>query len=328
LFRRWAKRQGIRLSPVRFAPGDCLFVPGSFWLGKYVPQLAARASAADVPVTAFVHDVLPLSNPEGLGRRHSEQFRRGCDAVLPMCTAIICNSAHTRDELQRLVPLPQHLRIHVCRLADGLVDEVPGDLPDAISRMTGRRYVLFVSTMMARKNHKLLVEAWRRLRRELGATTPTLLFVGGGAPDPQLSAMLEAESAEGGRIVRMTDVNDDVLEMLYEHAWLTVYPSLAEGYGMPVAEALSRGRICLAAPSGGIREIAPTLIDFIDPLDPDSVVAMVKVYLNDEDRRLRREAEIKQCYRPTSWSETAQAVRSILERAVTGIPSPAPPLSR
>ncbi len=67
LFESWAKRQGLRLFPVRFAAGDCLLVPGAFWSGKYgqyAPYLAERANAAGVPVTALIYNVLPLSHPD------------------------------------------------------------------------------------------------------------------------------------------------------------------------------------------------------------------------------------------------------------------------
>ena len=324
LFAKWAKQQGLRLSPVRFGAGDALFVPGSFWLDKYAPQLAERAHCAGVPVSAFVHDVLLLSHPDWLPRAHSEQFRRGCASFLPGCAAIVCNSSNTRDELRRLVALPSSLPIFTCRLGDRPSASPARALPAAVAGMIENRYVLFVSTVTPRKNHALLVEAWRRLWRELGAATPYLLLVGGGASDPALATKLQAEQEEAGRIIRVTDVDDDGLEALYRHAWMTAYPSFAEGYGMPVAEALSHGKICLAAPSGGIREVDDKLIDFIDPDDPDSITDAVKAYLLDESRHRQREADIKEKYRSTDWSQTATVVRSILERTVTGSPS-APP---
>ncbi len=318
LFRLWSRRNGIQIFPVRFTAGDCLFVPGSFWLGRYAPHLAAQANSVGVPVTAFVHDVLLLSHLDWLPNRHAEQFRRACDVFLPACAAIICNSSHTRNELRRLVPGVSHLPVYKCRLGDRSFGQTSECIPDLVHEMLSRKYVLFVSTITPRKNHKVLVEAWRRLWRELGPSTPYLLFVGGGAPDPVLSELLVAEEAEGGRIFRVSGIDDNGLEVLYEHAWMTAYPSLAEGYGLPVAEALSHGKICLAAPTGGIREINENLVDFIDPLDPESIAAKVKSYLRDEGRHLSREAEIKQNYRSTDWSETASFVCSILERTVIG----------
>src|SRR5438105_3239534 len=102
LFTRWARRQGIRITPANFTPEDSLFVPGSFWLGKYISSLLAQARAAGTPVTGFVHDMLLLSHPEWLPGRHSEQFRRGCETFLPSCAAIVCNSPYTQEEDRRL----------------------------------------------------------------------------------------------------------------------------------------------------------------------------------------------------------------------------------
>ncbi len=316
LFALWARNNGIELTPAPFAPGDTLFLPGSFWLGRYRRRLLALAAAADIPITAFVHDVLLLSRPEWLPGRHAEQFRRACEAVLPQCTAIAGNSQQTLQELRHLVRLPADLPMQVCRLADMLTVAPTDDVPAQIADIVQRRYVLFVSTMIPRKNHALLVQAWRQLWRRFGESTPYLLFVGGGAPSGELASEMALEAAEGGRIVRLTDIDDAGLEALYRHAWLTVYPSLGEGYGLPVAEALSRGKVCLASDRGAIGEAGAGLIDVIDPADPASIAGKVGEYLEHPDRLAVREAEIRARYRPTSWSQTARAVRSVIEATI------------
>jgi glycosyltransferase involved in cell wall biosynthesis len=188
--------------------------------------------------------------------------------------------------------------------------------------MLDKRYALFVSTIIPRKNHRVLVAAWHLLWHELGASTPYLLFVGGGTPDAPLAAMMERQKTEGGRVIWLGSVDDSSLEALYRCAWVTIYPSLGEGYGLPVAEALSRGKVCLAAPSGGIREVSADLIDFIDPLEPRSVVAKVKTYLSEPSRLAAREAEIRRRYRSTTWSETARAVRAVLESTLVQAHAP------
>jgi glycosyltransferase involved in cell wall biosynthesis len=160
-----------------------------------------------------------------------------------------------------------------------------------------------------------VVEAWRLLWEQLGPSTPYLVLVGGGTPDAALAGLLERREAEGSRVIRLGGVDDESLDVLYRSSWMTAYPSLGEGYGLPVAEALGRGKICMAAPTGGIAEISTDLIDIIDPMDPRSVVATVVTYLADPDRLAAREAQIREHYRSTSWRETARAVRSVLEGA-------------
>ncbi len=315
LFTHWARREGIRLVPASFGAGDSLFLPGSFWLGRYLPQLLAQARAAETPISAFVHDMLPISQPEWLPERHARQFRRGCDVLLPACATIVCNSQHTKGELRRLVRLPETMPIEVCRLADEPFEGPSMPVPPAIAQWLTARYVLFVSTIIPRKNHALLLEAWRRLWGQMGPATPHLLIAGGGALDSRLAAMAERDRAEGGRVIWLGSVDDPSLEALYRGAWMTTYPSLGEGYGLPVAEALARGKICLAAPSGGIAEVSADLIDIIDPHDPQSVADRVSFYAANPKERAAREAAIAERYRPTGWTDVALTIRRMLEES-------------
>jgi glycosyltransferase involved in cell wall biosynthesis len=316
LFSHWAQREGIRLVPARFAEGDSLFLPGSFWLGRYLPLLLARARAAGIPISAFVHDTLLISHPEWLPGRHARQFRRDCDVLLPACAVIMCNTQHTKKELRRLARLPENVPIEVCRLADEPFEGPSTPVPPAIAQWLTKRYVLFVSTIIPRKNHALLLEAWHRLWQQMGPATPHLLIAGGGALDDRLAAMADRDRAEGGRVIWLGSVDDAALEALYRGAWMTAYPSLGEGYGLPVAEALARGKICLGAPSGGIAEVSADLIDIIDPHDPQSVVDRVSFYAANPKELAAREAAIAEHYRPTGWSDVAHALRRVLEATV------------
>ena len=309
----WAKRQGLSLAEAEFAPGDCLFAPGSFWLGGYAPALADRASARRAIVAAFVHDVLLLSNPEWLPPGHADQFRRGLAAFLPRCRAIACGSAYTRAELLSQIEISAGTLVEPCRLADRL-DHAGSALPREIGSLSGA-YVLFVSTITPRKNHQLLVAAWIDVWQRYGERTPHLVFVGGGAPDASLASLLERAKDAGNRVVRLVGIDDAALEAVYRHAWLTVYPSFGEGYGLPVAEALGKGKVCLSSGRGGLAEVAPGLTDPIDPADHQSVVAAVSRYLDDPGAVAARESEIRNGFRSTAWSDTATAVRALLERA-------------
>lgn len=323
-FAGWARQAGLRVSPVEFAPGDCLFVPGSFWLDRYAPRLGALARSKGAAVVAFAHDVLLLSHPEWMAPHHSQQFRRGLESFLPCCTAIICNSAYTRDELRKHFSLTGGMSTAVCRLADiPKFMHSPKSMtnmraPADVAKLLGQRYALLVSTFLFRKNHGLAVSAWQKLWHTLHEATPWLVMVGGGTPDPVLAEMLTHEGSFGGRIIRLGGLDDAVLETLYANAWITVYPSLDEGYGLPVAEALARGKVCLAARRGGLTEVAPDLVDAIDAEEPDDLARRVVEYLANPALLSAKEELIRRRYRPTHWEETARTVRGVLESAVAG----------
>jgi glycosyltransferase involved in cell wall biosynthesis len=314
-FLRWAGRHGMSFAEAVFEPGDCVLAPGSFWLGGYAPVLASRAKARGAALAAVVYDVLLLSHPEWLPPGHAGQFRRGLGAFLPRCRAIACGSAYTRSELLRQVDVPADTLVEACRLADRLERAPAGALPREVASLRGP-YVLFVSTITPRKNHRLLVEAWLELWTRHRERTPHLVFVGGGAPDAHLSMLLQKARAAGDRIVHLAGVDDATLDAVYRHAWLTAYPSLGEGYGLPVAEALGYGKVCLSSDRGGLAEVAPGLVDSIDPGDPAGVAARIGRYLGNPDEVAAREIEIRRRFRTTSWADTAAAVRRLLEKAV------------
>lgn len=321
LFLGWARHTGLQLKPAQFSPGDCLFAPGSFWLGGYAPQMAAMARSAGAVVTAFAHDVMLLSHPQWTAPYHSEQFRRGVEGFLPLCNAVICNSESTLRELRAHAGEVLRGETFVCRLAD---------MPDGVAAVTAaeredvhdlmkRTYALFVSTLTPRKNHRLLLLAWQQLWSQFGERTPWLVLAGGGAPDAATAELLAQPQSFGHRVVRLTGVSDGDLEMLYRHAWLTVYPSLGEGYGLPVAEALARGKVCLATACGGLAEIAPDLVDLIDARDPEMLAGKLASYLDRPESLKQKEEAIRAKYRPTRWSDSARCVRGMLERAVATV---------
>jgi glycosyltransferase involved in cell wall biosynthesis len=326
-FLGWARQTGLRPRPAQFSPGDCLFVPGSFWLGGYAPQMAAMARSAGTVVTAFVHDVMLLSHPQWTAPHHSEQFRRGVEGFLPLCNAVVCNSANTLQELRAHAGEALRGETSVCRLADvpeagvpeaGIAAATAAERED-IRNVTERTYALFVSTLTPRKNHRLLLLAWQRLWSRVGERTPWLVLAGEGAPDAATAELLAQPQSSGHRVVRLTGVSDADLEQLYRHAWLTVYPSLGEGYGLPVAEALARGKVCLATTCGGLAEIAPDLIDVVDAHDPEALADKLAICLDHPESLKQKADAIRARYRPTRWPDTAQCVRGTLERAVAAV---------
>ena len=83
-----------------------------------------------------------------------------------------------------------------------------------------------------------------------------------------------------------------------------------------MAEALARGKVCIATRCGGLEEVAPDLVDPIGPDDPDEFVTRIVEYLADPSLLAAREKLVRTHYRPTRWEDTAFMVRQILEGAV------------
>ena len=133
-----------------------------------------------------------------------------------------------------------------------------------------RAYVLYVSTLDVRKNHRLLFQVWKRLIAKHGAdAVPDLVCVGrkGALTDDFLSELENARHL-GGRIVVEHDVDDAGLARLYAGCLFTVFPSIAEGWGIPVTESLAHGKYCVASNASSLPEVGGDLIDYHDPVRP------------------------------------------------------------
>jgi hypothetical protein len=134
------------------------------------------------------------------------------------------------------------------------------------TRFGDRPFVLCVGAIHARKNHRLLYDVWLRLAARMGEACPHLVLVGGVAwngHDVRARAARRCADQRAGQHP-LDDVDDAALDWLYAHCSSTVYPSLHEGWGLPVAESLRHGKLCLAADTSSVPEIAPGLVELID----------------------------------------------------------------
>ena len=125
--------------------------------------------------------------------------------------------------------------------------------------------------------------------------------------------MLEASEVLRQSVHILHSINDVTLKWLYHNCLFTVYPSLYEGWGLPVAESLSLGKFCIASSAGSLPEIAPGIIDLIDPQDFISWCERIERYVLRPSLLRAREEQAK-TYRCHSWTEAAEFIAGQLER--------------
>jgi glycosyltransferase involved in cell wall biosynthesis len=231
---------------------------------------------------------------------------------------VLTISHYSKNALRKLVadarlPLP---RVEVLKLGDGLSDRPMAAAARALRLPP--RYVLFVSTIEFRKNHRLLVRVWRRLIGRHGANrVPVLLFAGqiGWLVD-DLLADLAASRHLDGKIELRSDLSDAELRAAYDACLLTLYPSLYEGWGLPVAESLAHGKFCIASNRSAIPEVGGDLIDYFDPSDDDAAFAAIERALFEPGYLAAREARLRAEYRPRSWEHCVHALIDMLDQPV------------
>ncbi len=319
-----ALRDLIGMSTERFEqfvrPGDVIVSLGAGWgVPHYVKHIAEAKRRYGIKFSTLIHDLIPLEYESLVEQRHVVQFRNWLQEAIPVADVVLTTSKHSRNALIKLAgdagwPLP---RVEVVEPGSGLNNQLMSGDHGTIN--FPQRYVLFVSTIEIRKNHRLLVRIWRRLIERRGAdAVPTLIFAGqiGWLVD-DLLAELSASDYLGGKIVLMAGLSDAELRQAYRSSLFTVFPSLCEGWGLPIAESLMHGKFCVASDRTSIPEVGGDLVDYFDPANEDDVLAKIERLLLDPGYLKAREARLQAEYRPRTWTDCVHALIGKLEQALS-----------
>lgn len=247
--------------------------------------------ATSLPLVVTIHDLAFLRHPDFFTARGNKVFRRSLDVMLNKADMVLCSSQATFEDCvtagfssDRLRHVPLGVRAQTITDVDRVRVRTTYELPE--------QFVLFVGTLEPRKNLTRLIEALGSLR-----DAPPLVVVGmAGWGDEAPS------TAHDVRFTGFVPAHD--LPALYEACTVFAFPSILEGYGLPVIEAMAHGAAVVTSRGTSTEEVAGGAAVLVDPLSVESIVAGVSEALSDvaqlRARGIARAAEV-------TWSATAEA---------------------
>ncbi|NNM73572.1 glycosyltransferase family 4 protein [Enterovirga aerilata] len=259
------KLAGLSWRPAEAAPRDAIYLHTSHLRLDRPEHFAWLEKRPDVRAVFFIHDLIPIDFPEYVVPGEDLRHRTRMATVARHAAAALVNSeavgarfaAWCADEG---VPVPP---VTVAPLG---VEEV--FLRTARQDAAGRPYFVICSTIEARKNHLLLLQVWRELAWRLGAETPALVIVGRRGWESEAAVdLLDRSPALRGHVFEASGLSTGGLARLVAGARALLMPSFAEGYGIPIAEALSMGTPVLASDIPVHREVAGERARYLHPLD-------------------------------------------------------------
>ena len=283
------------------------------WTQIELPRLARRHKASliftpapegylgpqTIPQVVMVHDLRPISHPER--SLQSLYFRSWVPPLLRAARHVLTNSQFTAAEIQRCTGL-QAERITVIPLGYDALHFTPGDPQGPIPQQP---YLLHVGQAYPHKNLRRLIQAFA----QVAPAYPELRMVLAGKPHPTETPQLQALAAELGlqqRVEFRAYVPYAELPDLYRGALAFVFPSLWEGFGLPVLEAMACGTPVITSAGSGTEEAAGAAALLVNPADSLELgEAMALLLKNSAEITRLRQLGLERAGR-MQWSSTAQ----------------------
>ena len=296
------------------ASGDLFVSLGAPWSVRGAVACLEALQSNGVRTALLVHDLIPVRRPEWFPPARVARFRTWLDGSLRHTDHVLSISRFTAADIadyatRHSIKLPDQ-RV----LTPGTSVLAPGPVRPVGLPVQGT-YVLFVSTLEARKNHALVVKVWHRLMAEVRAGTrppgsvPQLVFAGRiGTGVADLLQQLDNSRWLNGRIRLIREPGDAEIHALYQGCLFTIIPSLFEGYGLPLGESLALGKPCLAATGTALPEAGGDLCRYFDPDDVGDTHRAVAAVLDTPGAIAAWQDDVRARYQPTDWSAAAAAI--------------------
>ena len=298
----------------RMALARCLPVGLPHMLARHLPQgtaylnvghsnltermLQGARRAIGARVSVLLHDVIPLDFPQYQRPGTPETFRAMLRRVAAGAGLVICNTAHTRQRaaahMQRWGALPRLVVAHL-----GVPVPIPGALPAGVDPARPRFVTL--GTIEPRKGHDLLLDVWQQMQTDLGAATPQLLICGArGWNNKPVFDRLDA-LRPGGAVREMPGLPDAQIAALLAGSRGLLFPSRAEGFGLPAAEAAALGVPVVCSDLPAIREVLGDIPVYANETDRyqwrNAIESLTK------GREQESQAAAKSVFAPPTWAD-------------------------
>lgn len=298
---------------------DRLTGRGRLWLnpghtGLDVPGIAQWCHRRGLRPVYLVHDLIPITHPQFCRDGEDVRHRRRMSTVLESAVGVVTNSADTLDSLAAFAEA-EGARLPPTVIAWPGTPRLPLGPPATMSAPT----FVALGTIEGRKNHRLLLSVWQALLTAAASgraqePLPQLVIVGRRGWQAQ-EVFTTLDSADfGGLVSEAGALPDSELGAILAGARALLFPSLAEGYGMPLAEALAAGVPVIASDLPVFREIGQGAPELLPPNDTEAWLTAILHYARPDS--LRREEQVVRLkdYKVPEWHDHFARVDALLEK--------------
>ena len=316
---------GYDLHIVRSLPLSVYIRMGN--MGKLMPYSTLTRSKADLTVffnyltpgglkgknMITIYDLVSERFPETMQGRNRRLLQGHLQDSATRASSILTISEFSKSEIIDVLGVPEEkIFVGPCGVDTEFYTPGEGFETQINKSFNLEKYILYVGTLEPRKNIKTLVEAFTKISDKYPDVKLVLAGGLGWQPEATLKAIEESKAKD--RIIRTGYISNEEKRDLLRNAQFFVFPSIYEGFGMPVTEAMACGTDAVVSESSSLIEISAGLVPLIDPKNADLWAEAMEEKLNGkaDDRKKQQLIDHARSY---TWDKTAEAARSAIKYA-------------
>ncbi len=288
-----------------------IYLPGRVGNNGFLYSPANTAPLLAINQVVTIHDVSVLDCPEWFRPDFARWYRFLIPRLARRASAVITDSEFSKGRIISQCQIPSEKIYTIpCGVDFGRFNGAPSGTQDQdqIRQTFGldREYILSVGTIEPRKNLQMLLQAWKSIRNSAASI---VLAIAGGEKAHIRAGRLSQED-EG--VIFLGRVPDEFLPGLYAGATAFIYPSIYEGFGLPILEAMACGTPVIASNCTAIPEVVGSAGLLVDPVDVVNLASAITRLLSDQSLRTRLAALGKERAALYSWQKTADRIWEVL----------------
>jgi len=316
---------GYDLHIVRSLPPSVYIRMGN--IGKLMPYSTLTHSKADLTVffnyltpgglkgknMITIYDLVSERFPETMQGRNRRLLQGHLKDSASRASSILTISEFSKSEIIDVLGVPEEkIFVGPCGVDTEFYTPGEGFETGINKKFNLEKYILYVGTLEPRKNIRTLVEAFSKISDKYPDVKLVLAGGLGWQPEATLKAIEESKAKD--RIIRTGYISNEEKRDLLRNAQFFVFPSIYEGFGMPVTEAMACGTDAVVSESSSLIEISAGLVPLIDPKNADLWAEAMEEKLNSkaDDRKKQQLIDHARSY---TWDKTAEAARSAIKNA-------------
>ncbi len=228
---------------------------------------------------------------------------------------IVAISDYSKDHFLRIFPHFPSEQISVIPLGSRFSAPLSWDFPcpNGLQSLKTDQFWLHVGTIEPRKNQVRMLRAYRKLKDECGLNFPLVIVGGEGWHMKNFDQLIDTLHLRDD-VIRLGYANDDQLQWLYRHCFAFVYPSLYEGFGLPILEAMSQGAAVIAGNTTSMPEVVGRAGLLVDPFKEDAIFFAMQQLLHGKSDRTALKTKALDRAKEFSWKKTANEFLLLYQR--------------